>query len=264
MKELLPFLQKYEVWIYVFLGAIAFVYFQKLILAWKQWQGTVFGLERDIAQRRFSTALTIIVLLLVFVLMEFVIVSFVAPTYPQMVSLPTATLDLLATPTVTLPVAGEAATTKAGSDVGGAASSGESGSPDNGNAAAGSNGASSPGASGTAAATAAASMQSQEGCIPGQIEWTFPKPGGEISATVELKGTVNVPNLGFYKYEYAEPGKDVWNTIAAGNQAKIDGQIGFWNTSQLLPGDYQLRLVVADNQNKLFPACVIPVRVVQP
>ncbi len=273
MKELLPFLQKYEVWVYVFLGAIAFVYFQKLILAWKQWQGTVFGLERDIAQRRFSTALTIIVLLLVFVLMEFVIVSFVAPTYPQMVSLPTATLDLLATPTATLPVAGDAATAQAGSGAG-VSGGGETSSPDNGSAAAGGNGASAGnGASGTNSASGAeasatgtltttATLPAQEGCIPGQIEWTFPKSGGEISATVELKGTVNVPNLGFYKYEYAEPGKDVWNTIAAGNQAKIDGQIGFCNTSQLTPGDYQLRLVVADNQNKMFPACVIPVRVV--
>src|SRR5690349_5158614 len=101
MEELLPFLQKYEVWIYVVLGIAAFIYFQKLIVAWKDWQGTVYGLERAIAQHRFSTSLTVLVLLVVFVLMEFVIVSFIAPSYPQLAVLPTPTLDLLATPTVT-------------------------------------------------------------------------------------------------------------------------------------------------------------------
>jgi len=224
MEELLPFLQKYEVWIYVVLGIVAFVYFQKLIVAWKDWQGTVYGLERAIAQHRFSTSLTVLVLLVVFVLMEFVIVSFIAPSYPQLAVLPTPTLDLLATPTVTL-AAAEAATANVTPTV--------------------------------------MTEVTQEGCTPGQIEWTFPQPGQEVNVTVELKGTVNIPNLGFYKYEYAKPEEENWNTIAAGNQAKVDGQIGFWNTSALVPGDYRLRLVVADNQNQLFPACIIPVRVVQ-
>jgi hypothetical protein len=82
--------------------------------------------------------------------------------------------------------------------------------------------------------------------------------------TVELLGTVNIPNLGFYKYEFSEPGSDVWSTIAADNVAKVNGTIGYWNTGQLTPGDYLLRLVVVDNQNNPFPACVIAVRVVAP
>ncbi len=231
MEELLPFLQKLAVWIYILLGAIAFIYFQKLISAWKEWQGTVFGLERDNAQRRFSTALTILILSLVFALTEFVIVSFVSPNYPQVYSLPTATMDLLATPTVTLPAVVSAETADAAT----------------------------PGAAPTAVNQALA-----EGCIPGQIEWSYPKAGDSISETVELKGTVNVPSLGFYKYEYAKQGEVNWTTIAAGNQPKVDGQIGFWNTATLEQGDYLLRLVVSDNQNNAFPACVVPVRIVKP
>src|SRR5512138_3282265 len=110
MGELLPFLQKFEIWIYIFFGAVALIPLQQLISAWRTWQGSVFGLEREIAQRRFSTALTVLLLLIVFIFMEFVIVSFVAPSYPRSVSIPTATMDLLATPTVTLPVAAEATT----------------------------------------------------------------------------------------------------------------------------------------------------------
>jgi hypothetical protein len=79
-----------------------------------------------------------------------------------------------------------------------------------------------------------------------------------------LKGTVNVPNLGFYKYQYSKQGEDLWTTIAGGDQPKVEGEIGFWYIDQLANGDYLLRLVVTDNQNNLFPACVIPVRVVHP
>jgi hypothetical protein len=230
MEELLPFLQKYEVWIYSLLGVIALFYFQKLISAWREWQGTVFGLERDIAQRRFSTALTVLILLVVFVVMEFMIVSFVAPAYPQTFAMSTPTLDLLAAPTLTLPPVVD-----------------------------------SMAISGTVEVTpTATAVMIQEGCLPGQIEWIFPEPGQEIRSTVELKGTVNVPNLGFYKYEISRPGEDIWKTIAGGNQQKVEGVIGFWNTSLEVPGDYLLRLVVTDNQNDLFPACIIPVRVVQP
>lgn len=274
MEELLPFLQKFEIWIYALLGVIAFIYLQRLIAAWKIWQGSAFGLEREIGQRRFSTALTILLLLVAFILVEFVVVSFVAPSYPQVYALPTSTLDLLATPTVTLPVAAEAVTATedpvrlvqpgseptepsattgktAGEGTGSSALAGTDGTQTDTSAA----------ASGAETTPTAVLTSMPEGCTPGQIEWSFPKAGDQVSATVELKGTINVPNLGFYKYEYAKSGEEIWNTIAAGKQPKVDGQIGFWNTSLLEPGDYLLRLVVADNENNLFPACKIPVRI---
>jgi hypothetical protein len=224
MEELLPFLQKNEIWIYVLLGAVALIPLQRLISAWKAWQGSVYGLEREIAQRRFSAALTVLVLLFVLIFMEFVIVSFVVPSYPQMASFPTATLDLLATPTATLPVAAEA----------------------------------------TGSAPTATGESVKEGCIPGQIEWISPKSGEEISENIQLTGTVNVPNLGFYKYEFSKQGENLWTTIAGGNQPIINGMIGFWNSAQQRNGDYLLRLVVTDNQTNQFPACVIPVRVAHP
>ncbi len=111
MEVILPYLRNYEVWIYSLLGLIAVVYLKKLIDAWRDWQGTVFGLEREVAQRRFSTALTILFLLVAFILLEFLTVSFIAPSYPQNISLPTATLDLLATPTITIVAQVNSATT---------------------------------------------------------------------------------------------------------------------------------------------------------
>jgi len=90
MDELLPFLQKYEVWIYVILGTAAIFPLTRLISAWNEWQSSVFGLERESAQRRFSNSLTILVLLIVSIFLEFMVVSFVAPNYPQIASLPTS------------------------------------------------------------------------------------------------------------------------------------------------------------------------------
>jgi hypothetical protein len=40
--------------------------------------------------------------------------------------------------------------------------------------------------------------------------------------------------------------------------------VGFWDTSTLTPGDYQLRLLVTDSQGQSYPPCVVPVRVSAP
>jgi len=142
--------------------------------------------------------------------------------------LATPTIDLLATPTVTLPAGTRPAAT----------------------------------ATGLAITVATATS---EGCKAGSIEWTYPKNGGQLKGTVILKGTVNVDNLGFYKYEFSQAGSTTWTTIAAGNTRLVDKDLGGqWNTANLVPGDYNLRLVVADNQNTLLPACVINIRIVSP
>ena len=44
----------------------------------------------------------------------------------------------------------------------------------------------------------------------------------------------------------------------------VNALLGNWDTTLLVPGDYLLRLVVADSQNQLLPACVVSVRVVAP
>jgi hypothetical protein len=100
------------------------------------------------------------------------------------------------------------------------------------------------------------------GCIPGQLDWTDPSNGDTISGIVELKGTVNVENLGFYKYEYSPTSSDRWTTIAAGNTIIVDEPLGgAWDTSGLIPGNYELRLVVNDNLNNALPACVIQITI---
>ncbi len=98
-------------------------------------------------------------------------------------------------------------------------------------------------------------------CVPGQVMISSPQPGSQVQGKIVISGTVDVPNFGFFKYEYASQGSETWYTIAAGDKTIRDGEVGAWDTSQLVPGDYQLRLLVTDNLGKALPACVIPVRV---
>ncbi len=91
---------------------------------------------------------------------------------------------------------------------------------------------------------------------------TSPKAGTEISGKVDVQGTVNIPDFGFYKYEVAPLNTDTWATISAGRNLVINGSLGSWDTTALTPGDYQLRLVATDNQGQSLPPCIIPVRVV--
>ncbi len=87
-------------------------------------------------------------------------------------------------------------------------------------------------------------------------------PVRNLAKRSSIEGTTNVPGFGFYKYEYGQPGQENWVTIAAGNEIKMIAEIGTWNISQLPQGDYELRLVVVNQQNESMPPCVVPIRVV--
>jgi hypothetical protein len=234
------FIQNYEAWFYVLFGAVALLYLRKLIQAFQEMRSSIFGLERENAQRKISFSMTVVGLSGSLALVVFVLNSFVAPALPKLHLLRTPTIDVLATQTATLPQAeanGKQQTPLAS----------QSGTP-----------------SGTSLTQTVTPTLVAEGCIPNQLEWTSPKTGDELSGTVVLKGTVDVLNLGFYKYEYSPAGSNKWFTIAAGNKVVKNDELGRWNTSQVVPGDYQLRLVVSDNTNKLMPACVVPVKITQP
>jgi hypothetical protein len=190
-------------------------------------RGAAFGLEREIAQNHMRQATATLGVVTFLALAEFVLVVFVVPNIPGLTQLATPTMNPLMTPTGTFPL--EFMETLGVVTPGGPTQ--------------------------TIQAT---------GCIPGQIDITTPKPGDTVKGSIELIGTANIPNFGFYKYEFAPLGSDTWATIVANNLVVQDGNLGNWDTSAITPGDYQLRLVVSDNQGNNLPACVIPVRIIAP
>jgi hypothetical protein len=224
MDDLFRYLVKYEVHIYILLGIAALFAFRSAWLAWNEWRKAVFGLEKEIAFQRLRTTSAVVTLLAMIVLSQFCLVTFVVPYLPAITFTFTATPDLANALSPSV-LAEEQTSDEAG---------GLFTPPD------------------------------ITGCTPGQIMITSLEPRQEVSGRVTLVGTADVDNFGFFKYEYSQQNTENWITIAAGREIVQDGELGPWDTSSLLPGDYQVRLVVVTSAGESLPACTIPVRVVEP
>jgi len=234
MEDALRFFRAYELWVYLVLALGGLIYIRKFIIAWEEMRAAAFGLERESAQARLNQAAGMTVLLLMLGIAVFAVVTFIVPSFPGSNPLLTPTLDLLATHTATLSAENEVNQAAVQTDqIGSVPSPTEV-------------------------------QVGGEGCVPGQIMISSPQEGAELSEVITIKGTANIPNFGFYKYEVARPDDDVWLTIQAGREIVNDNDLGQWDTRTLTSGDYMLRLVVTDNQGQSLPPCVIQVRVNNP
>jgi len=216
-------LEAYEPLIYISLAILGLFVFRRMWIAWREWRDSVYTLEREFALWRLGrvTALGFLVLGLFFV--EFYIATFIAPSLPASDLLTTPTLDLLASPQATLfPV---------------------------------------DSTQGAQAPSTQPVQNGMSGCIADKIMITAPKSGDEVKAVVNLIGTADVPNFGFYKYEVAPIGTENWATVSAEREPKKDELLGTLNTLSLSNGDYFLRLVITDNVGNSLEPCVIAVRV---
>ncbi len=228
MTAVIRFIIDIEGWIYFFaiIGIIINIF--RMVIFVQKWRVSQFGLEREIARKKIITSITTIALLAFLILAELFFTSYSSAKLLSMEALATPTIDVMATPTVPFNLG----------------QTGQDQAPD----------------SFTETSTPEAG-----GCIPEQLEWISPQADDEIRGVIQLIGTVNVTNLGFYKYEYKALSAQDWTTIAGGNVSVIEGELGgSWDTENVIPGDYQLRLVVTDNQAVELPACVIPIRIAAP
>jgi hypothetical protein len=232
MEETLRFLRTYEFWIYSILAIGGLVYIRKFFLAWEELREAAFGLERESAQSRLNQAAGMLIMLLAIGFGVFFLVSFVSPTVSGAIPLLTPTLDLLASPTTTLQA--EEVTINGGD-------------PTN-----------------SETPLPPPSTNIGEGCTPGQVMISEPENGSTVGGVVSIVGTAQAPNFGFFKYEVQRAGDPIWLTILAVREAKLDEELGPWDTRALPAGDYQLRLEVTDNEGNSLPPCVIQIRVENP
>jgi hypothetical protein len=91
-----------------------------------------------------------------------------------------------------------------------------------------------------------------------------PEDGEAVRDVVQVEGTANIPDFGFYKFEVSRDDADNWLTIQAGDTYKVEESLGFWDTTQLDPGIYNLRLVVFDNTGEQRDPCQVTVTVDPP
>ncbi len=102
-------------------------------------------------------------------------------------------------------------------------------------------------------------------CVPGEINITSPEVGDILQGDVEILGTADVPNFGFYKFEVARSEEELWLTIQAGRGAVVeDILVENWDTTRLPVGDYVLQLIVTDSEGQELNPCRIPVRIEMP
>lgn len=224
MTSLLRLLTQYEFLFYLVISIILVVFGLRVWRAWREWSTSLFGLEKEHKQQQINQGISVLIITIALGIGLFVLTTFVAPSVPGVQLVPTPTADLTAQPTLTISTPTISMTTTG------------------------------------LIPTLAAILDM--GCVPDKVQWTDPINGDGISGKYVLKGTVNVPNLGYYKFEYAPADSENWTTIAAGNRTIMNEPLGgSWDTGSLTPGEYKLRLVVTNNQNEPLPECIINVMI---
>ncbi len=215
----------YSTGIFILLGLGFLIFFRKFIKGLREWHGSVFGLEKDLAQRKLVSASTGLTLILLLLIGEFLLITIIRPQMSQVPDAAGSSFDPLATATATL-------------------SAGDIQAPE----------------PVLTPVTSQEDLVSE--CIEDVLEITSPGDGEQVSGTVEFIGSVNIEDFGSYKYEYSTMGTINWVTIAAGNQLKLDESLGFWYTSSLTPGPYLIRLVPLNNLGEELTPCIISLEVV--
>lgn len=221
MYEILRYLRDLEYLIYIVLGSLAVWQLRKFYLAWEELRAAAFGLEKESAQLRLNRSAALLVVLLFLGTAEFGLVSFIIPAMPGVNPIATPTVDLLATPTSTLAL-----------------------NPD-------------PEMTPQPISSPQSAEIIQTGCIANEVVITYPENNSTVSGIVEVEGTVNIPDFGFYKFEISAAETNNWLTVQAGDTPKEDEMLGFWDTTQLQAGNYFLRLVVIDNQGIQMDPCEV-------
>lgn len=222
MAEVLRFFVQYEAALYFILGLGGILYLYRFWLAWQEVSSAVYGLEREASRQRLNQSAITLFVLLGLAMLIFIMVTFVATTLPAQ--------SLLATPTLDLSVA------------------------------------SGPTPSGQETVTVFTATPlptvsiDPEACIPDRINISAPEAGETLRGSVEVRGTVDVPDFGFYKIEYARAEEELWLTIQAGRNTVRDGVlVENWDTSRLPTGPYVLQLIVTDSAGEEVDPCRIPV-----
>ncbi|MBX3048775.1 MAG: hypothetical protein KIT46_00570 [Anaerolineales bacterium] len=227
MAEVLRFFVQYEAVLYFVLGLGGIVYIYRFWLAWQEISAAIFDLEREASRGRLNQAALSLFVLLVLAVVVFIMTTFVATTLPAQ--------QLLATPTLDFEqMAAQVNTPLATSD--------------------------------QIVLTTPTPLPTvsidPEGCVPEQIFISEPEAGDSLSGAVQVSGTVDVPNFGFYKFEVARAEEELWLTIQAGRGVVREGVlVESWDTSRLPAGDYVLQLVVTDSSGADLPPCRIPVQI---
>ncbi len=224
MAEALILIETYQTWIYVILGAAGLVYLGLTLKWFAVYRNALFGLERERALVSLSRFGAMSALVVAALVGTFFTATFLGPAVP-LGARPTGvpTFSLLATPQTG--VVGEGGTFVPATEL-------------------------------------ALGTPEGVGCTNPLATLTSPEPDATVTGIVDVKGTANIANFAFYKYEFRLANSaDSWQAISAGTTPVLDDLLGKWDTSLVPSSDYDFRLVVTDTSGNAPMPCVIRVHV---
>ncbi len=93
-----------------------------------------------------------------------------------------------------------------------------------------------------------------------------PADGTLINTTYEILGTVNTPNLAFYKLELSGAATNGnWVTITVNTTPVMNGVLlPSFSPNPYTPGNYAMRLIAFDNDGNSAPPCAVAVSLDRP
>jgi hypothetical protein len=96
-------------------------------------------------------------------------------------------------------------------------------------------------------------------CPNPQARLTNPTVNAVLKGVVEIRGSANIDNFGYYKFEFRSEGASEWSFIQDFKEPVADGILGSWNTAGLPAGTYTFRLVVVDKTGNYPEPCEVDV-----
>ncbi len=229
MDEILLFVEEQQTWIYLLLALAGLIYLRSIFRSYRELRRAVFVLERERAMSMLIRSGAMLALVIAALAATFVVATFAGPALPLSTrQTPLPTVSLLATPEGTVETSSEDFVTATPFDP---------------------------------------LTVNNAGCQNPTATITSPNDGDSVSGVVAILGTANIENFAFYKLEYRRLSPDFeWIPVSAGTQrvcelCDITEELGTWNTSLVIPGDYAFRLVVTDAVGNAPLPCEIRLRV---
>jgi len=100
-------------------------------------------------------------------------------------------------------------------------------------------------------------------CLNPGVRIAFPGVNAVLQGTVEILGSADIENFGYYKFEFKSLSTaDEWHHIYTGEQPVSDGVLGYWNVDPLPAGEYLFQLVVVDATGNYPPPCQVRLSIV--
>jgi hypothetical protein len=230
MEELLLFIEERQTWIYLLLVLAGVLYLRSIFYSYREIRRAIFNLERERATSKMVRSGAMLALVAAGLVATFVIATFASPALlSSTIQTALPTVSFLTTPL---------------SDVNDTQDY-----------------------SATVSSLDQMPMDSS-GCLNPDATITSPVDGESVSGVVQIFGVANIQYFAFYKIEYrSEVPDSVWQAVSAGTEpvcevgcAETD-VLGTWDSSLVIPGWYEFRLVVTDTEGNAPLPCAIRLRV---